>query len=49
MPINKQLIAGGYGYYYGDFAFNPEKMVEFKNAEQDARANQRGLWGLGGE
>lgn len=49
IPINKQLISEGYGFFYGEFAFDPERMYEFKNAEQDARANQRGLWGLGGE
>lgn len=44
MPINKQLIAGGYGYYYGVFAFEAERMTEFKNAENYARSNKNGLW-----
>jgi len=44
MPLNKQLIAGGYGYYYGVFSFDSERMVEFLNAEDYARIKRRGIW-----
>lgn len=44
MPINKQLIAGGYGRYYGVFQFNPERMYEFQKMEEYARQNKYGLW-----
>jgi micrococcal nuclease len=43
-PINKQLIINGYGYYYGTFSFEPDKMLEFQSAEQYARTNRLGLW-----
>jgi endonuclease YncB( thermonuclease family) len=42
--INYQLIINGYGYYYGTFAFEADKMVEFQYAEDSARSNKMGLW-----
>ena len=42
--INWRILYYGYGYFYGLFAFEAEKMEEFKIAETDARINKRGLW-----
>lgn len=42
--INWRILYDGYGYFYGIFAFETEKMKEFKTAETDARINKRGLW-----
>lgn len=44
MTINKQLIIGGYGYFYGVFSFDPYRMQEFKQAEEYARFNKKGIW-----
>jgi hypothetical protein len=41
-----QLILGGYGFYYGKYAFDPERMSEFKQAETYAKQQRAGLWGL---
>lgn len=42
--LNKKIIISGYGYYYGVFAFESDKMLEFQRAEAYARSNKRGLW-----
>lgn len=42
--LNKKIIINGYGYYYEVFAFEEDKMLEFKYAEQYARSNKLGLW-----
>lgn len=44
MSINKQLILGGYGYFYNNFSFDPYRMVEFRQAENYARNEKIGLW-----
>ncbi len=44
ISVNKQLILGGYGYYYGVFAFDESRMSEFRSAEEYARSNKKGLW-----
>ncbi len=44
ISINEQLITEGFGYYYGIFAFDPERMTEFQNTENYARSNHKGLW-----
>jgi micrococcal nuclease len=38
-----ELIKNGYGFAYTSFPF--EKKEEFKSLENDARTNNRGLWG----
>ncbi len=43
-PLNKRLIAEGYGYYYGVFAFDPINMSDFQAAESYARTNKKGIW-----
>ena len=42
--FNAQLIQEGYGHAYLRFPF--QFTEEFRNLEQDARRQQRGLWGL---
>ncbi len=42
--INKQILINGYGYYYGVFSFEADKMLEFQDAEQYARTRRVGLW-----
>ena len=44
LSINEQLIAGGYGIYYGIFAFNQDRMNEFNSAEKYAQKNRYGIW-----
>lgn len=46
ISINQQLLASGYAYYYGVFAFDAGRMTEFKTAEHYAQQNQLGLWEL---
>lgn len=41
--VNREIIAQGYGFYYGKYAF--ARMEEFRGAEREARENRRGLWG----
>jgi micrococcal nuclease len=43
-PLNLLLIGGGYGFYYGYFEFEKDKMRGFFNAEIIAKANKKGLW-----
>lgn len=40
--VNKKIISEGYGFAYLGFPFT--KNDEFRQAQQDARANNRGLW-----
>ncbi len=40
--VNKKIIADGYGFALVAFPFT--KMEEFKQAQKDARENDRGLW-----
>jgi micrococcal nuclease len=44
LSLNELLIEEGYGYYYGYFAFEGDKMQQFQYAEEDARIRKRGLW-----
>ncbi|HSH55481.1 MAG TPA: thermonuclease family protein [Candidatus Limnocylindrales bacterium] len=41
--FNKRLISEGYGFYYPYFPFDKSK--EFNEAQEQARAAHRGLWG----
>ncbi len=41
--MNQRLIREGYGFYYPYFPF--EKSKEFDQAQEQARAENRGLWG----
>lgn len=41
--VNREIIAGGYGFAYTHFPFS--RSVEFKQLEQEARQANRGLWG----
>lgn len=41
--LNKQLIAGGYGFYYPYFPF--DESDEFAKAQEDAQSGNKGLWG----
>jgi micrococcal nuclease len=41
--LNAQLISTGNGFYYPYFPF--EKSDEFSKLQEDAKANNRGLWG----
>jgi micrococcal nuclease len=43
--FNAELVSEGYGHAYTRFAF--QFMEEFRALEQDARREQRGLWGEG--
>ncbi|MDR1239141.1 MAG: thermonuclease family protein [Treponema sp.] len=43
--FNAELVGEGYGHAYTRFAF--QFMDEFRSREQDARREQRGLWGNG--
>jgi micrococcal nuclease len=43
--FNAELVSEGYGHAYTRFAF--QFMDEFRSLEQEARREQRGLWGNG--
>jgi micrococcal nuclease len=45
--FNAELVREGYGHAYTRFAF--QFMDEFRSLEQEARREQRGLWGIQGE
>jgi len=43
--FNELLIREGCGRYYGNFAFEEERMKAFSLAEEEARKAKKGLWG----
>jgi micrococcal nuclease len=42
--INKEIIKQGFGFAYLKYPFDPQRMQDFRAAEQEARENKRGLW-----
>ena len=42
--VNATLVREGYAYAYLSFPLDPERKVELKALEDDARINKRGLW-----
>lgn len=45
--VNAMLVRDGYAYAYLDFPLDPERKVDLKQLEDDARISQRGLWDPG--
>jgi micrococcal nuclease len=43
--VNREIVRQGYGHAYTEFPFR--HMNDFRAAEQEARSNNRGLWGTG--
>ena len=46
LMLNYELIRAGYGRYYDKFKFSSANMDSFKRAEEYARKNRLGLWGI---
>jgi micrococcal nuclease len=42
--VNKEIIRQGFGFAYLKYPFDPQRMEDFRAAEQEARENKRGLW-----
>lgn len=45
--VNAEMIKQGYAYAYTKYPFDSELTEEFKQYEQEARENERGLWAPG--
>ena len=44
--LNEELILGGFGRAITHFPFSPAKKRLFRQAEQDAKREQRGIWSV---
>jgi len=45
--VNEELVRLGYGRAYTEFRVDPVMEAKLQLLEADAKANRRGLWGLG--